>query len=319
MIYIFTDVNQGGTFRFFTDLKTIHECVILRKSQELTNIRFQPKDILLYQKINEPMADSVVLKIMSSGSPPRLIIVAHDYFFLCNSGTGICTHTPSFSNMAESKKTVFQKAEMIIFPSHYLKNYYQQFFSLPTFQVIPHIDTVCFQPLRIPEIKEKKIKLGIITPLSLFKGKYHFIYLFKHVHFLSGFRLEYNLFGTSFPYLPSVVKSHPPYKEEEIYLKIGQIHGMLFLNHFPEMYSYALTKGINSGLPILYSDMGAIKERLDAYNDPRYFATDPSDKNRFLQDMENFVSFIISHQGIGGEIQNSFQRIIPDFYKTLND
>ena len=57
-----------------------------------------------------------------------------------------------------------------------------------------------------------------------------------------------------------------PYDENKIfsYMTTDKIHGLLFFNNFPETYSYALTKGFYAGLPILYSDMGAVKDRIHA-------------------------------------------------------
>ena len=43
----------------------------------------------------------------------------------------------------------------------------------------------------------------------------------------------------------------------------NQFHGLLHLNKFGETYSYCLTKSINSGLPILYNNIGSFKERLN--------------------------------------------------------
>lgn len=319
MFYIFTDVKIGGTFKFFSDLKT-HlglEPKFISSCKEFLETEFQSSDTLLYQKISEPGSDDAVLRVLSRPSRPRLLVVVHDYFFLCPDNK-IIVHTPSFSSMAESKKSILRLASDVIFPSFFLKEYYEHFFSLPRFRVVPHIDNEEFQPLRVPPVHQKKICLAIITPLSVYKGKYTYLHLFKNVNQIFSHPIEYRLFGTSFPYLKSVVKSYPPYKEDEIYPLISECHGMLFLNHFPEMYSYALTKGINSGLPILYSDMGAVKERLERFKDPRYFPTDPSDTPGLLAQMENFIRYILEHQGTGNEIKTEFPVNIPDFYKNVS-
>ena len=316
MLYIFTDVSMGGTFRFFKDLEKWMslEPTFVSSCSELKKIHFKKNDILLYQKISEFYSDSAVTHVMSQIPSPRLLIVVHDYFFLGAEDQGTLVHTPSYTSMADSKKEVLRMAENVIFPSWYIYYYYTQFYSLDSFRMIPHIDNVSFQPLRIPQIYDKTIKLAIITPLNLYKGKYNYIYMFKHIsNVSSNHKLEYHLFGTSIP-ISKNVKCYPPYREDDIYEKLGNMHGMLFLNHFPEMYSYALTKGINSGLPILYSNFGAIQERLEEWKDPRYFPTDPSNKEQFHIDIEKFSEFIIKNQGTGESIPLEFKTIIPEFY-----
>ena len=119
------------------------------------------------------------------------------------------------------------------------------------------------------------------------------------------------------------------YQENKIYcmLKDDNIHSLIFLNRYPETYSYALTKGINSGRPLLYTRMGAIIGNILAkQNQPeKCIATDNTDvEHRF----ETLLDFIGAHGGEhtsdgfsmraftaqGGEGK---EVILPEFYNTV--
>ena len=45
-------------------------------------------------------------------------------------------------------------------------------------------------------------------------------------------------------------------------IKNNKIHALLYLNKYGETWCYSLSKAIKTGLPILYNNLGAFKERL---------------------------------------------------------
>lgn len=108
-------------------------------------------------------------------------------------------------------------------------------------------------------------------------------------------------------------------------MKEDAVHGLLYLNGHPETYSYALAKGINSGLPILYTNIGAIKERMAAeraYAPPgKYIATTRSD---LLKNFDSLIKFVLEYAGKGGSergrpafVVNRTSTIIPAFYDHI--
>lgn len=319
MFYIVSEPTCGGTAKFFRDIQINLQIqpVFLSSVQQIAVHSFSSNDIILYQKHDGgPELDKLLLSKLTL-SRARLLIVVHDYWFLCQTISD-SPHVPNFKTpMSALKQSFFRLAESVVFPSFYLQNYYSNFIQpAKNWKMVPHIDNVVFRNLRVPPIQNKTIVLGIITPLTLFKGKYVYLQMFRKNRSVLGFDIQYHLFGSSVLNMGNHVKHMGGYEEDNIYDKIQHIHGMLFLNQFPEMYSYALTKGINSGLPLLYTDFGAIKERLEVKNDPRYFPTDPANPIQFQQDLESFISFIGEHQG-EGSWQKEFPMAIPSFYRKF--
>ena len=66
-----------------------------------------------------------------------------------------------------------------------------------------------------------------------------------------------------------VSKNIPEYNESNWYDEMikHNFHCLLHLNKYGETYSYTLSKSINSGLPILYNNIGAFKERIPNIKD----------------------------------------------------
>lgn len=311
--YILTTIQHGGSRKFLHDLQhqlslTFH---FLNSVEEFKKTLFHPNDVLIFQQFMEKDIDKLILQLFSQPNHPRLFLFVHDYFFLSSSSLLIPNHT----TICPLKKRILQIAEKVVFPSHYILGYYRQFVDSPRFIYCPHIDNINPQPLRVPLIQKKIIYIGIITPINVYKGKNLLIRLFRSIKEHLGYSVEYHLFGPSpFP-IGNHVKHISSYTEDDIYPKIQHLHGMLFLNQYPEIYSYALTKGINSGLPLLYSNIGAIKERLEELQDERYFPV--LSPFTLLNDMERFLKFIVQYQGTGGDIGHSFPYRIPELYKNM--
>ncbi len=103
------------------------------------------------------------------------------------------------------------------------------------------------------------------------------------------------------------------YNENDIFdiIKNKNIHGLMYLNAHPETYSYALTKGIAMRLPILYTNIGAIGERLGEYNDNRYHVYTGTES------YYKFIQYIIDNNGTGGWEDIDTQIHINDFYVDL--
>jgi hypothetical protein len=86
----------------------------------------------------------------------------------------------------------------------------------------------------------------------------------------------------------------------------------MFLNSLPETYCYALTKGINMRLPILYTNMGAIGERLEKLNYPNRFHIYNN-----INSFNNFIDYIIMNENIGTKNELDLEIKINTFYIDL--
>jgi hypothetical protein len=196
-----------------------------------------------------------------------------------------------------------EKAQWILFPSYYQKNYFQQYLSVPL-TVQYHMDKLIFDPdMRLPLV-QGTIHVGIITEFSVYKGKEYFLRLFLLHHYRTK-KICFHIYNNHFEGdQPNVVVHPEGYQEDDIFEKLekDQIHGLLMLNKFPETYCYALTKAIQSRLPIFYTDIGAIRERLLIYQgNPRFFPTLATTTKQLHRDFLHFADFILLHQGTNAE------------------
>lgn len=75
------------------------------------------------------------------------------------------------------------------------------------------------------------------------------------------------------------------------------IHLLLYLSEYPDPYSYDLTIGINSGLPIVYLNSGTLKERFKNLRSPRFFPVDGIENIRKVYTQA--IKFVV-HNGAAG-------------------
>ena len=86
------------------------------------------------------------------------------------------------------------------------------------------------------------------------------------------------------------------------------------MNKWGETYSYSLTKGIVSGLPILYSNLGAYMERLG--NNRKFFPI--HDIHNIKPDMHVMLDMILENQE--ASVSNNvvpIEKDVPDLYREL--
>jgi hypothetical protein len=101
----------------------------------------------------------------------------------------------------------------------------------------------------INNINVNNINIGVFHTYITYKGKEAIEYLVKTFPDVNFYITGVNI---------------PMYKETEFftYIEKYHIHGLLQLNKWGETYCYSLTKALMSGLPILYNNFGAFKERI---------------------------------------------------------
>jgi hypothetical protein len=316
-LYIITTVKFGGTSKYFNDLVVFldsigHEHRFIRSLSDLETYTFGERDVLLIQQLQEGNLrySSVLKKIAQSRA--RVLITIHDNFFLYDTERIGTVHHPHHDGISPESRAVLDSAQHLIFPSRYIRDYYLRFYTHPSMIVVPHIDNVHYRPLYIPPVADEA-HIGILTDLSIYKGVEFYHYVFRHFDIISGIKIVYHVYNR-IPGIHGNVVIHDRYDEDDVYTDTNRLHGLLYLNKWPETYCYALTKGINSGLPILYSDMGAVKERLEALDDPRYHGCDPSGLDSLRDSFFSFIRYIIENAPAGTAVTAPPSRIIPEFY-----
>jgi hypothetical protein len=161
--------------------------------------------------------------------------------------------------------------------------------------VVPHMDQQLHPHLSIPSLNDT-FHIGVITSPTYYKGLDLMEKLFQETRVHNRKKVQFFLNSQYDNARYPDVFVRGGYDENDVYGKLDNdgIHGLLFLNRFPETYSYALTKGINSGRPLLYTNMGAVTERLVKENDTKYIATDNAD---VLERFGLLLDYIEMHEG----------------------
>ena len=289
--------------------------------------KFMENDVLLVQYLLHTDFTFDDLSTLVETYRLRLVVPIHDMYFLSDESLEY-EYDPIIHSADEGKKLsakqrfFLEKADHIIFPSAYIYDVFREAIKLKSMVVVPHIDQKLYRRTFIPTLKAN-INIGIITEASHTKGLDLLKKLFRHGRRKRTDPVKFFIYSKYDNKGEPNVFVRGEYMENDIYrkLKHDQIHGLLFLNNYPETYCYALTKGINSGLPFLYTNMGAIPNRVAVENNTaKYIATDNTD---VTQKFEALLTFIRKHAGLGekGKMLSVLEKEnlveIPVFYDSL--
>lgn len=239
-------------------------------AEQLTNEDF----IVFNHCYRTGITDKEILDACNKSNCLLYTIIHDQYFFmqaedaLVTGGCGVdVVHKQMERITSKSSIAFLDRTDIIVFNSQYPKSCYKNH---PEYQnksmVLPLPDLeINYDYVNIPKL-DKTIKLGIITNVTECKGYSIYMKLFK-INKYKDYDVQFHIFGYS-PIFSEFenVYAYGRYKENAVFklLETRGIHGLLFMNNYPETYCYALTKGINSGLPIYYSPIGSFVERLSS-------------------------------------------------------
>ncbi|WP_291168813.1 glycosyltransferase [Gimesia sp.] len=82
-----------------------------------------------------------------------------------------------------------------------------------------------------------------------------------------GIKLEFHLMGYAYRPLNVCIKTHGPYKSEDLAAKLAKIKpDLIWLPaQWPETYSYTLSEALFAGIPVVVPDIGAFPERVSKH------------------------------------------------------
>jgi hypothetical protein len=327
-IFYITNVKIGGSWKYIMDLISIYRkynknFYRISDKKELNYLRplIKKGDILIFQFLfHTDFTFSDIIKLVDEYDL-QLILPIHDNYYLNNLDKPTNDIHSKCENIKEIKKELFQKAKHIIFPSKYIHDKYCQYINLENFKIVYHSDLkISENYLRIPKVEEN-INIGIITELSVCKGglyieelvkKYKYFNTNEKVYKINFILYNLRTFATNYD---NVIKKGS-YNETDIFKKLenDKIHCILFLNEWPETYCYALTKGIISGLPLLYTNIGAISERLANLSKEYYFPT--NNKDLYIV-FEKLLNYIINYNNIELGEKPIIEMVANEFYDQL--
>jgi hypothetical protein len=167
----------------------------------------------------------------------KLVISIDDFSYL-NKADPVGIYLCRNISIVESIRSLFEIADIILHPSFFTYDEYSKYFSNKNFRyVYPNDIPVDHKSHYLPLIVDNQINVGI----CLFDSGEYITYLKNRYKTYGDYKINY--YTVNEPFSVS-------------------LHCLVHLNKFGESYSYSLTESLNSGLPIIYNNFGAYKERI---------------------------------------------------------
>jgi len=301
-VFIISNNDLGGTYKYVNDIMNNFKnifFVILKDKNKFYDINFKKDDILLIQQLID--VDILIEDILyiKNKFDVKLIISIHDDYWLNKEITPDFSKDPYYYhglyldknlNISEDVIKLFSKCHKIIFPSKFIFNEYSKYFNNFNFIVIPHNDYKIYNNIKnCPLIINNQINIGVYHGFTEYKGSEAILLLINNYQNYNNIKINFFITGYNIEY----------YNENNFNELIEKynIHGLLSLNKWGETYSYALTKYLNSGLPILYNNFGSFKERIPLKSGHYVIALDNEDeytnRTKLFQRFEDFLNKII--------------------------
>jgi len=326
-VFIIHNNKKGGIEKYVNDIMKLYntnEYIFIENKEMLYKQNYCVNDILFIQNLlycNITIEDIISLY---NTFHYKIIIAIHDFIWLCQEQHKYTYDIPSAyldDNISVSNevKQLLSLSDKVIMNSKFTYDVYSKYFDPSNFIMSYYNDyKIQYGIKNIPKIKNECINIGIFCPLCRYKGERYVNYLKDKFECNA---IQFQIVGQNIPY----------YKENEFYdyIRKYNINGFLLLNEWGETYAYLLTKIINSGLPLLYNNFGAFKERLDVTqeNTEHYFKVYEDEYNNGINDIQdynvldsqfnNFVEYIHTNNGKTQEMNEDFTIITNSVYDEL--
>lgn len=318
-IYIVFSVKTGGSAKYIKNLllTLTQETILIDKKASLYSMPFQKGDVVLVQQLLQTDIRATDLIRLQQQYRFRMMICIHDFCWLNEDIYDMDTISPhgvylENQQLMPEVLQLFSMAETVIHPTKFSFDEYGKYMKTDNFKIIPHVDDRCdWKRIFVPLVKNV-INIGVFHHKTAVKGS-------DYIELLMN---NYKSFGSRIIQYFVVEVTIPVYKEEQYHMLISKynIHGLFLLNKWGETWSYLLTKSLNTGLPILYNNIGAYKYRIKP--DEHRFCVGQKDGYidlcKLWETYESMLTYIVK-QGQYGKIVweqgNELEK--PDFYKQL--
>lgn len=321
VVYIISNNKGGGSVKYLDDIVNHYnnkEFIYINYNHKLQNYNYSSMSILFLQHLfftDINLKDIIEIKNKYNC---KLVISIHDYYWLNNKVLHDFDDTTSWHNaylndninIHEDIKTIFSIADDIIHPSQFTWDIHSKYFSTKNFKLVYHNDYIVNNSKNIPKITNC-INIGILHDYSVCKGK----------EYIERLKTKYTMYKKYKINFMIVNENIPRYKESEFYDYVDKynIHCMTFLNKWGETYCYSLTKALNVGLPILYNNFGAFKERIPSQD--HYFKVYDNENdnniNKLYKIFENMIDYIISNNNMYNNKHVNTNIVYNKYYDDL--
>jgi hypothetical protein len=291
-VYIVSNNHEGGSSKYIKDLCNTYTntlFVYIRHAESMYLMYLKPRDILFVQHLMNTTVTCAEIEYVRTHFPlSKFYLTVHDFCWFHETlidtfnADSVLFHGAYLSEsicVSDDAKRIFDLMDVVIFPSCFILNEYAKYFDSKHFVFSRHIDYPIVNITKPVHLTDPDvINIGVLHEFSIYKGSelvQKLMSQFPQVRFkICGYNVE-------------------KYNEDtfDLFLRKHDIHGLLVLNKWGESYSYALTKFINSGLPILYNNFGAVKERMQSitYRENHFIALES--ENEFENDSKLFAKF----------------------------
>eukprot|EP01040_Poterioochromonas_malhamensis_P008688 gene8688-9402_t len=270
--YIINSVKHGGAYKFVHDITstfpTIH-FVSISKEHQLNKLQISPDSVVFINHIvhsDISVIDIINLKKSTNG---LFILVIHDFFYLALQNPFYHINYPLAENETHGSYVfrkeidpvvceMIQMMDIVIHQNSFSLNEFEKYCpSRKNSMVIPPADYAVKRVGVIHRpIVNKEINLGMITSFSEYKGR-EMILILRHLYpTYKQHQINWKISGVNIPQYADSMTSFV-----NLITRQG-IQGLVYLSKYGETFSFAMTKYLNSQLPILYNNFGSFKERL---------------------------------------------------------
>jgi hypothetical protein len=326
-VYIISNISGGGSIKYLHDItnnyKNVNFIRIQNKKQLFKIINYKPYDILFVQQLlHTNITPQDIINIKNKFNV-KIIISIHDYCWFVdniydlNNPPETLYQFKYLNDLIDIEKSVielFNNASIVIHPSKFTLNQYNRYFTKDNVFLQHHNDiNIDYSTKNIPKITDFTINICHFQSFCICKGSENINLLKTKYTSYKGYTIKFFIVG----------ENMGDYDESN-WLNIliqYNIHCLLHLNKFGETYSYALSKSINSGLPILYNNVGSFKERIPEgvshYKKVIDCEKDYANINTLYQQFENMLDYIIENNGLFNTYNNDNTIVYKELYNFL--
>jgi hypothetical protein len=273
-IFIITNNFIGGSIKYLDDITNNYknvDFIYVRDKNELYKQEYNSDDVLFIQHLlsTDLLVDELIQ--IKTTFNLKMYISIHDFYWINENilytFTLDCSvHNNYLKNNVNINKEIlnlFKCADIVIHPSQFTFDIYSKYFDTSNFRLVYHNDYMTkYDIINVPKINNDIINIGMLSTYIPCKGCEFVDLLRKKYTNYKNYKINWFIVGVTIP----------PYKEIEFYDYVTKynIHCLTYLNKWGETWCYSLTKGLNTGLPIIYNNFGVFKERIPK-NKENYF------------------------------------------------
>ncbi len=335
VVYIISNVQGGGAKKYLDDIERkyrhFRKFVYITTQTQLDTYKGKYNNSLIFLQhlIHTDIKPENIIKLKET-EQCKLIISIHDFYWLCDNNDILYNHSDNTANgylrdtdikILPSILKIFNLADEIICNSKFTYYTYPIYIPYAKYKLELYNDYISKHQIysNVPKITDNTINIGVLHQYSVYKGKELIEILQTKYTNYKSYKINWQIVGHTIPV----------YKEHEFYdwLKRYNIHALTSLNKWGETWGFAMTKFINSGLPLIYNNFGAYKERFEGNDRAHYFKCyDMESEYDFdyandipvlCQRFENMLDYVIVNKDQGIQPEPTTEIVYTDYYNTL--